>query len=239
MAHSAPHDWHSKDFVEAWVNKRSPEDANRAAHFDLMSKLLPIARNQSATILDIGAGYGPLAKVLIEAYPNATLVLQDFSQPMLKKAKERLSVHADRIHFVYTDLMKKDWTDGIGVVDAVVSSMGFHELGAPSRVREIYNEVFPLIKPGGAFLDIDFVNGTDDSTHWLNSSSIMGKDADDPLGTRAWVAGTWQASSSYLFAATVEEKLLWLRESGFSVVDCWWKEMGRALVGGLKAPIQT
>ena len=237
MAHS--HDWHSKDFVEAWVNKRSPEDANRAAHFDLMSKLLPITRNQRATILDIGAGYGPLTKVLIEAYPNATLVLQDFSQPMLKKAKERLSVHADRVDFIVSDLMKKDWAANIGPVEAIVSSMGLHNLGAPSRVREIYNEAFELIKPGGAFLDVDIVNGTDAATHWLNSSWIMGKDRDDPMGTSAWVAGTWQASSSYPFPATVEEKLVWLRESGFSVVDCWWKEMGRALVGGLKAPIQT
>ena len=234
MAHSPTHDWHSKDFVESWVNKRSQEDANRAVHFSLMSKLLPISSNQKVTILDVGSGYGPLAKVLLEGYPNATLILQDFSKPMLDKAKKLLSLHTSRIHFVYTDLMKKDWTDGIGVVDAVVSSMGFHELGAPNRVREIYSEVFSLIKPGGAFLDIDFVNGTDPATHWLNTSWIMGNNTEDPTGTHSWVSGTWQTASIYPFTATVEEKLLWLRHSGFSLVDCWWKEMSRALVGGIK-----
>tara|TARA_Y100000590_G_C15559246_1_gene954063 strand:+ start:304 stop:1005 length:702 start_codon:yes stop_codon:yes gene_type:complete len=228
------HDWHSEKYVDFWISDRSKEDANRASHFDLMSNLLPFNFQAKITILDIGAGYGPLAKVFLEKYPNAKLILQDFSTPMLEQAKNLLSIYSNRIEFIKTDLLKENWSENIGLVDAAISSMGLHNLGKPRRVREIYQEVYSLIKPVGAFLDVDLVNGNDPATQWLNTNWVMGKNNNDPTGVQSWSSATWQQNSLYPFPASVEEKLLWLKQSGFTLVDCWWKEMGRALVGGIK-----
>ena len=35
--------------------------------------------------------------------------------------------------------------------------------------------------------------------------------------------------------ATLQKHFDWLRAAGFDTVDCFWKRMGQALVGGYKA----
>ena len=237
MGH-APHDWKSPGYTSSWVAERSTEDHLRAGQFALMAKLLPFCRDEPVTLLDIGAGYGPLTKVLLDTFPNATVIVQNFSEVMLEHAAHRLASYENRVRFVQSDLMIDNWASDIGAINAVVSSMCLHNLGSPQRARSIYHEVFTLLRPGGAFMDIDLVNGADPETHWLYAKGVLdGADAtpDDPAGTRALIAGNWQPRAHYFFPATVDEKRVWLTQSGFVVAECWWKEMGRALVGGFKS----
>ena len=240
MVH-APHDWKSSSFAASWVAERSTKDHLRATHFGLMAKLMPFRRDETLTLLDIGAGYGPLTKVLLDTFPNATVIAQDFSEAMLEHAAHRLTSYENRVRFVKSDLLIDAWTTDIGAIDAAVSSMCLHELGAPQRARSIYQEVFTLLRPGGAFMDVDIVNGADPATHWLYTKGLFDgveTTPDDPAGTRALIAGNYQPRAHYPFPATVDEKRVWLNQSGFVAADCWWKEMGRALVGGFKS-LQT
>ena len=237
MVH-APHDWKSPGYAASWVAERSTEDHLRANQFDLMAKLLPFRRDETVTLLDIGAGYGPLSKVLLDTFPNATIVAQDFSVAMLELAAHRLASYENRVRYVQSDLMTDHWATDIGAIDAAVSSMCLHNLGSPQRARSIYQQVFTQLRPGGAFMDVDLVNGADPETHWLYAKGVLdGAETtpEDPLGTHALISGDWQARERYFFPATVDEKRVWLTQSGFVVADCWWKEMGRALVGGFKS----
>ena len=240
MALRSHHEWESSSYVAEWVADREVEDPSRAERFRFMSQLLPFGSEDPATILDVGGGYGPLARVMAEEFSAATVALHDYSAPMHDVARQRLAEFGDRIKFVRSDLMSPDWAKDLpGPFDAVVSSMCLHNLGSSPRVRLIYREVFDLLGSGGCFFDIDLINGPSPSTQWAYSRWMQHRhggsdDPDDPAGTKALVESKWDRAQTFPFPASLAEKLTWLRQAGFQSVDCWWKEMGVALVGGFR-----
>ena len=59
------HDWASETYVQEWVSRQQSEDPARAGRFQLMSDLFPFAHDATVTILDIGAGYGPVSMFIL------------------------------------------------------------------------------------------------------------------------------------------------------------------------------
>src|SRR5438309_6021012 len=81
------HDWASETYVDEWVRRQQAEDPIRAERFQLMCDLFPFASDASATILDVGAGYGAVSAFILGALPRATCIAQDGSVPMLHRAR--------------------------------------------------------------------------------------------------------------------------------------------------------
>ena len=239
------HDWHSAEYVEEWVTRSRQEDDARLARFRLMADLVPHPKDAPITILDVGTGYGPVANVMLEAFPQSRVVAQDYSEPMLAHARQTLASHASRVTFVQADLMSADWVAKAGgPFDAVVSSIAIHNLQSAPRIREIYREVCLAVNDGGCFLNLDLVNAPTPALqrrYWEVMSSRRA--ARSPTGSPGhggtadlarMPAADAQADDRPPFPASVDDQLAWLREAGFSQVDCFWKEMGLALVGGYK-----
>ena len=64
------HDWTSDTYVDEWVRRQQAEDASRAERFQMLCDLFPFANDAMVTILDVGAGYGPVSKFILDRYPN-------------------------------------------------------------------------------------------------------------------------------------------------------------------------
>ena len=90
------HDWASEAYVDEWVRRQQAEDPARAERFQLMCDLFPFPREAAVTILDLGAGYGPVSVFILDRYPNATCVGQDGSEPMLKRARTVTARYGER-----------------------------------------------------------------------------------------------------------------------------------------------
>ena len=71
------HDWTSETYVEEWVKRQQSEDPTRAERFQLMCDLFPFRPDAPVTILDLGAGYGPVSMFILDRYPHATCIAQD------------------------------------------------------------------------------------------------------------------------------------------------------------------
>jgi ubiquinone/menaquinone biosynthesis C-methylase UbiE len=160
-AHS-PHDWHSAEYVRAWIADYDERIASRQAQFDLLADLLPFAEAAPARILDLGAGWGPVTLHLVQRFPAAQVTLLDYSAPMLAQARERLTAAgvAERVAFVQGDLSQPGavaaaLNAAAGPFDAVVSSLCVHNLRPSERIAALYQEVGQVVAPGGAFLNID------------------------------------------------------------------------------------
>jgi len=153
------HDWASETYVDEWVRRQQAEDPSRAERFQLICDLFPFPNDATVTILDVGAGYGPVSMFILDRYPHATCIAQDGSEPMLNRARHLVAKYGERFKLHQSDLFEVSWLpEQFGPFDAAVSSSCLHNLRDFKRIREIYGQICAHLKPGGAFLNADLIN---------------------------------------------------------------------------------
>ena len=125
-----------------------------------MDMLLRIVRKTLPRIdrlLDLGCGDGILGRAVLTEYPDAAGVFLDFSEPMIEAACQEAAEQGGRATFIVQDFGAKDWTTVVvAPFDLVVSGFAIHHQ-PDERKRELYQEIFELLKPGGLFLNQEHV----------------------------------------------------------------------------------
>ncbi|MGA3024185.1 MAG: class I SAM-dependent methyltransferase [Bryobacteraceae bacterium] len=177
--------------------------------------LLDLLPPRPGRVLDLGSGDGRLLGLVKLARPDALAVAVDFSETMLERLRARFAADP-RVEVVAHDLNHP--LPDLGRFDAVVSSFAIHHV-PHERKRALYSEVFGLLAPGGVFLNLEHVSSPSDALH---------RRFIDALGVRP---GDEDPSNKLL---DMETQLAWLREIGFTDVDCVWKWLELALLTGAK-----
>lgn len=167
-------------------------------------------------VLDLGTGDGRLLELVLTARPEVSGIGLDLNEHMLAAAAERF---ADRPR---VEIRRHDLDDplpaGLGTFDAVVSSFAIHHT-THERKRSLAHEVFALVRPGGAFLNLEHVDSSTEALHRAFLVAVgVDPDDDDPSN----------------ILAPVEDQLTWYREAGFTDVDCHWKWLELALLAAVK-----
>lgn len=151
-----PHDWHSTAYVSEWIARDVTRDDERRPEIQRMLAAAPFARDHPIHVLDVGAGYGVVTEEVFKAAPKAHVVLQDYSQTMLDRARERLRRRGKHLRTVLCDLTDPSWTKKVGgPFDLAVSAIALHNLGDRTKIFSCYRAIYSLLKPGGYFLDYD------------------------------------------------------------------------------------
>ncbi len=150
------HDWSSEDYVARWAKRQDGREEERKKVFRLLADTIPYGKEVPIQILDLGAGYGGLAQSLLRHFPNAIAVCQDGSEEMAALGQKRMVEFKGRFSYLLSDLSRQGWSSTINEqFEAVVSSIAIHNLRQPDIIREVYKEIFLLVKPGGCFLNFD------------------------------------------------------------------------------------
>jgi tRNA (cmo5U34)-methyltransferase len=204
-------EWQTADHALAYLNR-----ADRVPHrADGETVLLEEIPPDVQRFLDLGAGDGRLLDVVLHARPRARGVALDFSPPMLQRLRERF-VSDTRVEIVQHDLGSS--LPALGLFDAVVSSFAIHHL-PHQRKRQLYEETWAKLEPGGAFCNLEHVASPTVRVHHRFLAAMgLTPEEEDP-------------SNKLL---DVETQLQWLREIGFTDVDCYWKWRELALLVGHK-----
>ncbi len=239
MQRNDHHDWSSEGYVDEWVRRQQTEDPRRGERFQIMCDLFPFPNDATVTILDVGGGYGPVSHYILERFPNATCIGQDGSEPMLNRARHLMLTFGGRFTPHHSDLFDPNWLPKpFGPFDAAVSSSCLHNLRDFRRIREIYGEIREQLKPGGAFLNLDLVNAptTELQQRYARVATARRQragDAREDIGTMVRRAErTAVEVGAGPFPANLEQQLEALKDVGFKSVDCFWKDLQRALFGG-------
>src|SRR5438093_11321998 len=87
------HDWASETYVDEWVRRQQAEDPSRAERFQLICDLFPFSNDATVTILDVGAGYGPVSTFILDRYPHAICVAQDGPEPIRACTRHLIATH--------------------------------------------------------------------------------------------------------------------------------------------------
>lgn len=166
-------------------------------------------------ILDLGTGDGRLLALLLIDRPDASGVAVDFSPTMLAAARVRFAEWPS-VEVIEHDLDEP--LPSLGSFDAIVSSFAIHHC-TDERKRALYAEIFALLEPGGSFCNLEHVASP--------TAALQARF----LAEVGITEGTGDPSNKL---ASVELQLRWLREIGFTDVDCYWKWLELAVFGGFK-----
>src|SRR5215470_17714360 len=233
------HDWTSDAYVEEWVTRQRAADPERAQRFQLLCDLLPFPTDATVTILDVGAGYGAVSKFILDQFSNATCIAQDGSEPMLQRARQIMASYGARFQSYQSDLFDKNWLpQQSGPFDAAVSVSCLHNLRDFKRISEIYGDIRRHLKPGGVFLNLDLVNAPTLALqqHYVRvAAARRQREGTSSAGVTTCLQQAHQTADhgpAHALPANLDEQLAALRAAGFTEVDCFWKDLRRALFGG-------
>ena len=214
---------------------------------EVMLRLLEEYERPIEKFLDLGSGSGLLAIAILTRHPDARATLVDFSEPMMEAARDLLGEDTTLPGFVLADLNSPDWVKEIaedGPYDAIVSGFTIHHL-TNERKSALYGELIPLLNPGAMFINVEHVAS---ASAWVESvwnTAMIDSLADYHERQRTGQSRIMIAREYELrpdrdanLLASVETQLTWLRQAGFSDVDCFFKYFELAVIGG-RRPLIT
>ena len=204
--------WTSPEHARAYLG-RADSISHRTEGESALLEFIPKTAHR---ILDLGTGDGRLLAMVRDAYPETEAVAIDFSPAMLEAARNRFG--NDPSVKVLDHNLDQSLPE-LGKFDAVISSFAIHHL-VHERKRALYAEVYGLLAVGGVFCDLEHVASP---TSRLHEEFLLG------IG---WTLETEDPSNKLL---DMDTQLAWLREIGFTEVDCHWKWREMALLAGQKS----
>ncbi|MCW4015449.1 MAG: class I SAM-dependent methyltransferase [Candidatus Bathyarchaeota archaeon] len=205
--------WRSAEHVRSYLSIAD----DRPHGEEIVKVLLEQVPSDVSYVLDLGTGDGRLLALVLQKNPKACGVGLDFSEPMLERARKRFE-DTDCIEILKHDLNESLPKGRWEPFDLVISGLAIHHL-VHGRKKELYTEVFGLLRSGGVFLNLEHVASPTKALHqkFLAAIGLTPQD-DDP-------------SNKLL---DVHTQLEWLRQIGYKDVDCHFKWLEIALLGAVK-----
>lgn len=215
---------------------------DRETQIRTLAELLPAGEND-CHVLELCCGEGLLAEAVLEKYPGCRVTGLDGSPGMLDRARQRLARFGERFTARPFDLADTAWRSPLGKVRAVVSSLAIHHLDRTQK-ELLFQDVFRLVEPGGAFIIADLVQ----PEHPLGVE-LAAREWDAAVRQRALeIDGDERAFEFFERAgwnffrhpdpldqpSPLLAQLHWLKQAGFQNVDVYWMRAGHAIFGGYK-----
>ena len=236
--------WQDSAVATNFVTKRRSEFLEGGVPLEVMLGLLRAAglnAQSEGQILDIGCGGGALLEVALDAFPRLTGIALDGSLTMLDAARKNLA-RFDSVAFVEADFNDPLWRDALPAEKfaAVISGYAIHH-SEDDRKRTLYAEIYDLLAPGGVFVNVEHVASVSPFGETLYETACvehvvrLRREKGEVVDFNA----VWQEFASRPDKAAnrltpVETQLNWLRNIGFSEVDCYWKYFELAVLAGYK-----
>ncbi len=185
-----------------------------------------------STVLDLGAGDGFFAEMILDAYPEACAILVDNSAEMHEAAAHRLKKHQGRYLIADLDLgmaggLKKLVSGHL--VNAVVSSFAIHHLTTAAK-KNLYSEIAGVLPKGHAFVNVEHVSSRSSRFEDLweervakNMARSKGIAPESDEFKRLLSDFKQRDDKKDNILEPLDDQLKWLEELGFSEVECTFR----------------
>ena len=168
-----------------WIARDARRMDERTPIIAALIAAIPFPPEAQIDVLDVGSGAGVLTEAVLDAFPAARVMVQDFSPHMLARARERFASHDRAIRYVQCDLSDPTWPRQVGgPFDLAVSGIAIHNLKDLAAMAACYEAVHGLLKPGGAFLDYDHFDRFGGVPLHQHSMRVAGFASVDPVWHR-------------------------------------------------------
>lgn len=237
------HDWRSTKLTEDYLEGVRGGIPLAHTQIEVIIRIIRSWLPEVHTFLDMGCGDGILGRQLFQQWPHAFGIFMDFSEPMIKSAREKCEEYKDRCSIILQDYGKENWTESIQArlpVDVVISGYSIHHQEDEIKYR-IYEDIYKILKPGGIFLNLEHVASPNPKIEKLFDEMFVdglyayhvetgGKDSRKEIADKFY-----NREDKVLNKLTlVEKQVVWLQEIGYKNTDCFFKLFELALFGGQK-----
>jgi len=215
----------------------------RAEQIASLLTLLPFKQDEAFRVVELGCGEGLLSLALLDCFPQAELIALDGSQEMQRQATERLQPFGSRATVKQFELALPDWLGFARGADCVLSSLCIHHLKGPEK-QALFADLHQRLSSRGALLIADLIQPQRSEARELFGATY------DRIANAQSLAETGSTELFDLFVETewnyyyfddpadtpspLSDQLVWLKQAGFAVVDCFWLRAGHAIYGGYK-----
>jgi SAM-dependent methyltransferase len=208
---------------------------------DIISRIIGKFNPSIKTFLDLGCGDGFLGHFIYKLYPDAHGVFLDLSPEMITKAENKDADHQSE--FVVQNFEDPDWYRSILTsrkFDLIVSGYAIHHIENTEK-KSLYKDIFDLLNRNGIFLNLEHVSSpTPLVQEMFNDLFLDGMsnyhDHIKDGKTKEEIEQIHNDPEHKILnkLESVEKQCVWLRDLGFSNVDCYMKIFELALFGGIK-----
>jgi tRNA (cmo5U34)-methyltransferase len=234
--------WQREDQATAFLEERRMLIPLIEAQEELLRLLITRGGRKVERFLDLGAGAGAFAQLVMQAHPRSSGILVDFSEPMIAVAEQRLAPQNGRWKYARADLSTPEWLQVLPEgerYDAIVSGFCIHHL-PDERKRALYEEGFALLRPGGIFLNWEHVAGGGLAEGMFEEYMVAR--VVEAEQQREHPRPDHEVEKELLYRAAADDDILidvetqcvWLREIGFELVDVYFKLPELAIFGGIR-----
>jgi tRNA (cmo5U34)-methyltransferase len=220
------------------VERFSNLDTGQSATIDAPLAMELVARAAAAVtprarhVLDVGCGAGNYTLKLLEHLPNLNVTLVDLSEPMLVRARRRVSAATTgTVNVLQGDIRQIDLP--AASLDVILAAAVLHHLRTDAEWRSVFAAFHRALRPGGSIWIFDLVESSMPAIEALMH---------DEYGK--YLANFKdEAYRDHVFAYVAKEdtprplveQLELLRAVGFSQVDVLHKNVCFAAFGGVKS----
>jgi len=226
-----------RERFDADVERFSNLETGQSATVDAPLAMALVAAAAAATtpharhVLDVGCGAGNYTLKLLERLPNLNVTLVDLSQPMLDRARQRVSqAPAGNVATIQGDIREIPLADG--QFDIILAAAVLHHLRVDSEWRDVFAAFHRALKPGGSLWIFDLIESPVPALQtlmWQTYGEHLTRFKDETYRDQVF---------AYVEKEDTPRPLVFqldlLREVGFSQVDVLHKHVCFAAFGAVK-----
>lgn len=197
--------------------------------YQISIETIPFQKEKNIDVLDLGAGTGLMAGLVASNYPNAKIHLIDIAEKMLSEAKQKLKCFKNEFDFIVSNYSNVDSFSQN--YDLIISSLSIHHLTAIEKQR-LFEIIHSHLKLGGIFINADQVLGDTEEIERTYRSKWIEQVKERGTKQEELNAALERMKEDKM--STLSSQILWLKEAGFTNVNCWFKHYSFVVFSGIK-----
>lgn len=245
-------------WLSQWELQQSAHIKGREERFTAMLDVVAEIFPDGFNAIDLACGPGSISKRMLERFSNATSVAVDYDPVLLHIGKSVLGNADKRLTWVEANLRERGWYMKLPYsgFDVIMSTTALHWI-PHADLKLLYGDLYNLLKPGGVFMNGDYMKLSGESPIISNIMDGLWKRSEERefsvKGIRDWKKW-WEDLEVYpelqdLLAErrkryatpddhdneiSLEEHTRYLKDAGFSAVGVIWQNLESRILLGIK-----
>jgi ubiquinone/menaquinone biosynthesis C-methylase UbiE len=191
---------------------------------EMIARVLDYLPHEAESILELGCGTGNLSVHLARRFPSARLTFVDGSAEMVAGTRSRIEEAGVQLLNVptYSAARFEELALPRNSFDLVVSSISLHHV---ADMATLYQGIRSLVRAGGHFCFADQIRGEPESNHRVNWDHWLDFCRQPGNCTEEEIESLLEHAFAHDHYVPLSEHIALLSASGFSGIDCVWRNL--------------